>query len=78
MATHPLELVHIDYLCLESGKGKEENILVVMDHFTHYAQAYVTLSQMSQTMAKTLWDNFIVHYGLPEKIFADQRKNFES
>ena len=28
--------------------------------------------------AKTLWDKFIVHYGLPEKILMDQGCNFES
>ena len=78
MVTHPLELLHIDYLCLELGKGKEENILVVMDHFTHYAKASVTQSQMAQTMAKTPWDNFIVHYSLPKKILSDQGSNFES
>ena len=67
VATHPLELVHLDFLCLECGKGREENVLVITDHFTRYAQAYVTRTQMGQTMAKTLWDKFIVHYGLPEK-----------
>ena len=61
MATHPLELIHLDYLCLEPGKGLEENVLVITDHFTRYAQAYVTRTQMAQTMAKTLGDKFIVH-----------------
>ena len=78
MATHPLELVHFDYLCLEPGKGLEENALVVTDHFTRYTQAYVTRTQTAQTTAKTLWDKFIVHYGLPEKILSDQGQNFES
>ena len=70
VATHALELVHLDYLCQELGKGKEENILVVMDHFTCYAQVYVTQSQMALMRGKTLWDN-VVHYGLSEKILLD-------
>ena len=78
MATHPLELVHLDYLCLEPGKGMEESVLVITDHFTRYAQAYVTKTQTAQMMVKTLWDKFIVHYGLPKKILTDQRQNFES
>ena len=78
VATHPLELVHLDYLCLEPGKGLEENVLVITDHFTRYAQAYVRRTQMAQTMVKTPWDKFIVHYGLSKKILMDQGCNFES
>ena len=78
VATHPLELVHLNYSCLEPGKGKEENVLVVMDHFTCYAQAYVTQSQMALTTAKALRNYFIIDYGLPEKILSDQGRNFES
>ena len=76
MATHPLELVHLDYLCLEPGKGLEENVLVVTGHFTRYAQAYVTKTQTAQIWG--LWDKFIVHYGLPKKILMDQGHNFRS
>ena len=72
LATHPLELVHLDYLCLEPGKGLEENVLVITDHFTRYTQAYVTRTQTAQMTTKTLWDKFIVHYGLPEKILTNQ------
>ena len=77
VATHPLELVHLDYLCLEPEKEKEENVLVVMDHYTWYIQAYNTWSQIAQTMTKVFWDSFIIHYRLPEKILLDQRKTFE-
>ena len=78
MATHPPELIHLDYLCLEPGKGLDENVLVVTDHFTRYTQAYVTRTQTTQMTAKTLWDKFIVHYGLPKKILMEQGRNFES
>ena len=78
VVTHPLELVHLDYQYLDLGKGKEGNVLVVTDHFTQYAQAYVTWSQTALMTAKALWNNFIIHYGLPKKILSDQGRNFES
>ena len=52
VATHPLELVHLDYLSLEPGKGLDENVLVVTDHFTSYTQACVTRTQTAQMTAK--------------------------
>ena len=34
-ATHPLELIHMDFLTIESGKtNKDVNILIITDHFT--------------------------------------------
>ena len=45
-ATHPLQLVHMDFLTIESGKtDKDVNILIITDHFTRYAQAFITPSQ---------------------------------
>ena len=77
-ASRPMELVHLDYLCLEPCKGNIENVLVVTDHFTRYSQAFPTKTQTAQTTAKVLWDNYICHYGFPEKIISDQGRNFES
>ena len=52
--------------------------ILVSDHFTKYAQAYVTPKQTAQVVAQTLWENFLVHYGQPENILTDQGKSFEN
>ena len=74
----PLELIHLDYLKIEPNKGNIENVLIVTNHFTRYAQAFPPKSQTTLATAKLLWNNFILHYGLPSKIITDQGRNFES
>ena len=78
LVTQPFELVHMDYLSLEPSKGNIENVLVITDHFTRYALAYPSKTQTAQATARILWDNFICHYGFPEKFISDQGRNFES
>ena len=78
VTTQPLELVCMDFLTLEMSKGGFQNILVVTDHFTHYAQAYPTRNQTARTTAEVFFKEFIVHYGIPKRIHSDQGANFES
>ena len=77
-ATQPLEFIHLDYLQIEPSKGNIENVLIVTDLFTRYAQAYPSKTQTALATAKLLWNNFIIQYGFPNKIISDQGSNFES
>ena len=76
-ASYPLELIHLDFLKLDICKGNIENVLVITDHFTRYAQAYPCNNQTAFTVAKKLWEEFIPHYGFPTTILTDQGKCFE-
>lgn len=76
--SRPLELVCMDFLSLEPDRSKTKDILVLTDHFTKYAVAVPTPNQKAKTVAKCLWDNFLVHYGIPEKLHSDQGPDFES
>ena len=74
----PMEIICLDYLSLERSKGGVENILVITDHFSRYAQAIPTKNQTARTTARVLFDNFIVHYGFPARLHSDQGQTFES
>ena len=71
-ASQPLELIHLDYLKIQPSKGNIENVLVITDQFTRYAQAFPSKTQTALATAKLLWNNFVLHYGFPSKIITDE------
>ena len=70
VCTQPMELVHVDYVGMEVTVAAKEkpvvkNILVVVDHFTRYVQAFVTNNHTAYTMARVLYNNFFSVFGFP-------------
>ena len=76
--TYPLELICMDFLTLETAKGGYSNILVITDHFSKYSLAIPTRNQTAKTTADVLYNDFILHYGIPTRLHSDQGPNFES
>ena len=66
----------MDFLKIGGKDDKNANVLVVTDHFTRYAQAYVTGNQQASTVARVFIDKFVTNYGWPVKILTDQAKDF--
>lgn len=72
------ELTHVDFLQIKEGRGDEKNIshiLVVTDHFTRMAQAYLCPNEKAHTVARVLLTHFC-HYGFPAKLITDQAQCF--
>ena len=63
LATHPMELININCLTVKPGKlDNDINIMVVMDHFTRYAQVLVAPFQTAKVVMQTPWNKHFIHY----------------
>ncbi|KAJ8359452.1 hypothetical protein SKAU_G00159770 [Synaphobranchus kaupii] len=75
----PMERVGVDvlgpFLVTDSGN---RYILVAMDYFTKWPEAFAIPDQSAATMAERLVEEMFTRFGAPAELHSDQGRNFES
>ena len=81
ICTEPMELVHVDSVGMEVPVAMDKkpvvwNVLVVVDHFTRYVQAFITKNHTARTKAGVLYNNYFSVFGFPQCLMLDQGTEF--
>jgi len=76
---YPMELCSMDILgpLPTTDRGKRF-VLVVMDYFTRWAEAYALPDHQAPTIARTLVSEFFSRFGICQALLSDQGTDFQS
>lgn len=78
-AGEPFQRLAVDILGpLPASNKNNKYILVVMDYFTKWVEAFALPDQKAETTAEALVNGVISRFGVPIEIHSDQGRNFES
>ena len=80
VSTAPMDLLHVDFTSIEMTMEpkrlpKVADILVFQDHFTKHVMAYMTPNQTMKTIAKFLYQGYILIFGAPARLLRDHGMN---
>ncbi|RMC21595.1 hypothetical protein DUI87_02462 [Hirundo rustica rustica] len=77
LAQRPFANIQVDFTELPKV-GRVKYLLVIIDHLTHYVEAFPTTRATTQAVVKVLLENIIPRYGAPETIDSDRGPHFVS
>ena len=83
VSTAPMDLLHLNFtsikMTMESNRPpKVTNILVFQDHFMKHVMAYMTPNQTAKTVAKFLYQGYILIFEALGRLLSDHSVNFIS
>ena len=79
IAAAPMDMIAIDILSgLPTASDGSTCILVAVDYFTKWVEAYALPNEEAATCMTALYQGFFSRFGLPTQLHSDQGRNFES
>ena len=77
--SQPFTFWAMDYMGpLPETSRRNKHILVIVDHFTKWCEAFATPDQKASTVAPILVSRIFSRFGPPAVLHSDQGRNFES
>ena len=75
----PFDMVGVDTVGpLPLTKNGNKYIIVIVDHYSHWPEAWPVPDERAETIIQTIYNGFVTRHGAPNILLTDQGKNYLS